>query len=308
MKYSFCTLLKKDQRVDIYLSTLFKDFSRSYIQKMVDKGQVQVNNKILNKNLKIKNKDEIILTIITESLEIIPEKMDLDIIFEDKEILILNKEAGINVHPVPWEWWKSGTLVNGILYHCKDALPSIWWVERPWIVHRLDKDTSGLIMIAKSDKMMNYLSTVIKDRNIEKYYIAIVYWKVKTSNFKIESYIGRDKNNRKKMTATDPVNPKLAITYWEIIDYIDNRFTVLKIKLETGRTHQIRVHLSSIWYPIIWDKVYWNPRINKEMKTIYWLKRQALHALELRLKLYWKEKIFTWELKKDMRKIIKDIL
>jgi len=305
MNYKFSVFLDKPQRVDIYISTLFQDFSRSYVQKMIDKGQLRVNNKILNKNLKIKNKDEVSLEIITESLDILPEKIPLDIVYEDNEILIINKDAGINVHPVPWEWWKLGTLVNAVLYHCKENMPTIWWVERPWIVHRLDKDTSGLIMVAKTDKMMNYLSKIIKEREVDKYYIAIVFWKVKNNNFKIESYIGRDKNDRKKMTTQDPVNPKMAITYWEIIDYIDNRFTILKIKLETGRTHQIRVHLASIWYPIIWDKKYWNPKINKEMKTIYGLRRQALHAKELKLKLYGKCVEFTGEFKEDMEKIIK---
>jgi len=304
MNYNFSVFVDKPQRVDIYMSALFEDFSRSYIQKMIDRGQLRVNNKTLNKNLKIKNKDEILLEIKTQSLDILPEKMDLDIVYEDSEIIIINKNAGINVHPVPWEGWKSGTLVNAVLYHCKENLPTIWWVERPWIVHRLDKDTSGVIMVAKTDKMMNYLSKIIKERNIEKYYIAIVFWKVKFNDIKIESYIWRDKNDRKKMTTKDPVNPKLAITHLKIIDYIDNRFTILRVKLETGRTHQIRVHLASIWYPIIWDKVYWNPKINKEMKTVYWLRRQALHAKELKLKLYGKDVEFIWELKDDMVKII----
>ena len=305
MKYNFCTFIEKQIRVDIYLSALFEDFSRSYIQKMIDRWQVVVNWEVLNKNLKIKNKDEIFITIISESLEIKPENIPLDVIYEDKEILVINKDAWINVHPVPWEDWNKWTLVNAVLYHCKNNMPSIWWVERPWIVHRLDKETSWVIMIAKTDKMMNYLSDIIKNRKIDKYYIAIVFWKVKDTKFKIESYIWRDKNDRKKMTTIDPVNPKIAITYWEVLDYIENRFTVLKVKIETWRTHQIRVHLASIWYPIIWDKVYWNPKINKECNTRFQLHRQALHAYELKLELYWKQKKIIWELKKDMKKFTK---
>ncbi len=309
MKYNFCVLTEKQKRVDMYLSALFTEFSRSYIQKMIDRWQVSVNWEKISKNLKIKNKDEIQIEIVIEKLdEIRPEKMDLDIIYEDKEILVLNKNAWINVHPVPWENWNTNTLVNWVLEHCKDNLPSIWGVERPGIVHRLDKDTSWVIMIAKSDSMMNYLSDIIKNREIDKYYLAIVFWKVKDREFKIESYIWRDPNDRLKMTTKNPVNPKIAITYGEVLDYIDNKYSLVKIKIETGRTHQIRVHMSSIWFPIIWDKTYWNNRVNKEVATRFQLHRQALHAWQLDLKLYAKNINFKAELKDDMKGIIKDEL
>jgi len=304
MIYKFCVLIEKQKRVDMYLSALFNDFSRSYIQKMIDRWQVSVNNKKISKNLKIKNKDEIIIEIVIEKLEeVLPEKMDFDIVYEDNEIIVLNKDAWINVHPVPWEGWNKNTLVNGILEHCKDSLPSIWWVNRPWIVHRLDKDTSWLIMIAKSDIMMNYLSDTIKNRFVDKYYLAIVIWTVKNPEFKIESYMWRDPNNRLKMTTLNPVNPKIAITYWEVLEYIDNKYTLLKIKIETGRTHQIRVHMSSIGYPILWDKTYWNIRENKENATRYQIHRQMLHAWKLDLKLYWKDINFKAPLKDDMKRI-----
>lgn len=309
MIYNFCVITWNTIRVDIYLSALFNNFSRSYIQKMIDRWHVSINWEKISKNIKIKNKDEVTIEIIIEKLsEINPEKMDFDIVYEDEELIVLNKEAWINVHPVPWEDGNKNTLVNGILEHCKDRLPSIWWVQRPWIVHRLDKDTSGLIMVAKSDQMMNYLSEIIKQRKIDKYYIAIVYWKIKDRNFKIESYIWRDPNNRLKMTTVNPVNPKIAITYWEVLEYIENKYTIVKIKIETGRTHQIRVHLSSIWFPIIWDKVYGNIRVNKEVATIYQLHRQALHAYELDLILYWKKVHFKWELKADMKRVVGGII
>ena len=306
MKIKFCTLIENKKRVDMYLSTLFSDFSRSYIQKLIDKWEVQVNWKTISKNLKISNKDEIEVNIQLEKLDKIDaEDLNLDIVFEDENIVILNKEAGVNTHPVPWEGWNSNTLVNGVLFHCKDSLPIIWGVERPWIVHRLDKDTSWAIMIAKNDNMMHYLQDLFKERkNIEKYYIAVVHWIVKNKNFTIESFIGRDKNNRLKMTAIDPVNPKIAITHWEVLGYIENKFTLLKIKIETGRTHQIRVHLASINHFILWDTTYWNPKINVEIKTRYQLKRQALHAYNLKLKLYWKDRNFIAGLKDDMKKLI----
>ena len=288
----------------MYLSALFSDFSRSYIQKMIDRGQVSVNGEKISKNLKIKNKDEINIEIVIEALEeVLPEKMDFDIVYEDKEIIVLNKEAWINVHPVPWEGWNKNTLVNGVLYHCKDNLPSIGWVNRPGIIHRLDKDTSWLIMIAKSDIMMNYLSDTIKNREVDKYYLAIVIWKIKNNEIKIESFMWRDPNNRLKMTTLNPVNPKIAITYATVIEYIDNKYTLLKVKIETWRTHQIRVHLASIGYPILWDKTYWNVRENKENATRYQIHRQMLHAWKLDLKLYWKDVHFKAELKEDMKRM-----
>jgi len=305
MKYNFCVLSEKKVRVDMYLSALFKDFSRSYIQKLIDRGQVFINWKNISKNIKINNKDIIELEIKIEKLsEVLAENIKIHVIYEDENLLIINKEAGINVHPVPWENWKTWTLVNAILYHCQNNLPSINWIERPWIVHRLDKDTSWIILIAKSDSMMKYLSDIIKTRKIDKYYIAIVNWKIKNTDFKIESFMWRDPNDRMKMTTISPVNPKIAITYWTVLSYIDNKYTVLKVKIETWRTHQIRVHLASIGFPILWDKTYWNVRVNKEMATRYQLKRQALHAFLLDFELYWEKKEFRAELKDDMKKII----
>jgi len=288
----------------MYLSALFEDFSRSYVQKIIDRGQVTINGKTFHKNVKIKNRDEITVEIILESTEVVAEDMNLDVIFEDKEIILINKEPRVNVHPVPGEGWNSGTLVNGILHHCKDNLPNIGGVERPWIVHRLDKDTSGVIMVAKTDKMMSYLSETIKERNIDKYYIAVVFGKVKSPEFKIESYMGRDKYDRTKMTTVDPVNPKIAITYGKVLEFIDNEYTIVKVRIETGRTHQIRVHLASIWYPILWDKVYGNPRVNTRVNTMYQLGRQALHAYELEFDLYGEKRKFIAPLKEDMTRLI----
>lgn len=303
MRYIFCVLIEKNIRVDMYLSTLFSDFSRSYIQKIIDRWQIKVNWKEINKNIKIKNKDEIYIDIIIEKLELKAENLNLDIVFENHDFIIVNKDAWINTHPVPWENWKSWTLVNALLFHTKD-LASIWWIERPWIVHRLDKDTSWLIIVAKNDKTMKELQKIIQERKIEKYYIAVVKWLIKEKSFKIESFIWRHPNDRLKMTTKNPLNWKIAITHWKVLWYIDDKFSVLEIKLETWRTHQIRVHLSSIWYPIIWDKIYWDQKINKEVYQDYWLNRQALHAYKLKFYLYNKDYEFKWELKKDINKII----
>ncbi|MDQ7023578.1 MAG: RluA family pseudouridine synthase [Candidatus Gracilibacteria bacterium] len=291
MKIKFCTLIEDKKRVDMYLSVLFKDFSRSYIQKIIDKGEVSINGKIISKNLKIKNKDLIEIDIKVEKNEKVEaEDLNLDVVFEDENIIIINKEAGINTHPVPGEGGNSNTLVNGVLFHCKEKLPVISGEERPGIVHRLDKDTSGAIMIAKNDKMMHYLQTLFKERkNISKYYLAIVHGVVKSKDFTIESYIGRDPNNRLKMTTVNSINPKIAISHGEVLGYIQNKFTLVRIKIETGRTHQIRVHMASIGHFILGDTTYGNPKINIECKTRYQLKRQALHAYNLKLKLYEKK-------------------
>lgn len=312
MIIKFCVFSEKKLRVDIYLSALFSDFSRSYIQKIIDKWQVCVNWKIISKNLKISPKDELQIEIIPEKLEILPQKMDLDIIFEDENILIINKDSWINVHPVPWEGWRENTLVNGILYHCSDKndkkrfnLWTINWVERPGIVHRLDKDTSGIILIAKNDSMMNYLAEIIKNRKIIKKYFAIINGIVKDKVFKIESYIWRDSKDRKKMTTKNPINPKIAISEIKVLDYIDEKYSLLEVKILTWRTHQIRVHLASIGFPILWDQVYWNSKVNLEVFEKYWLKRQALHSKSLEFELYWKNRLFEAELKNDMKKFLK---
>ena len=304
MKYRFSTYIEKPERVDIYLSTLFWNFSRSYVQKLIDRWYVSVNGKHVTKNLKIQSKDMLEIEIFIESASIEPENIPLDIIYEDEKILIINKDAGINTHPTPWIEGKRWTLVNAILYHCRENLPAINGVERPGIVHRLDKDTSWCIMIAKDDTMMKYLSKVIQERKIEKYYIAIVSGILKDKKITIESYIWRHPTDRIRMTTKNPINPKDALTHAEVLEYIEDRYTVLWVKLETGRTHQIRVHLASIWYPIIWDSVYGNQSINMEVQKKYGLSRQALHACELVFELYGKKKKFIAELKADMQKII----
>nr|MDD3720344.1 RluA family pseudouridine synthase [Candidatus Gracilibacteria bacterium] len=303
MNYNFCVYSDKQIRVDMYLSTLFQDFSRSFIQKIIDKGQVKVNSQEIKKNIKIKNKDKIEISIVITKAKVEAEDIELDIVYEDENLIIVNKDAGINTHPVPGEEGKRGTLVNALLHHTKN-LATIGGEERPGIVHRLDKDTSGLIMIAKNDKMMKYLQDIIQRREVDKYYIAIVAGKFNDKQFKIESYIGRHPTDKIKMTTKNPINPKIAITNGEVLGYIDGKYSVLRIKLETGRTHQIRVHLSSIGFPIIGDKVYGDSDINREVMKSYGLTRQALHSYKLGFELYKKRVEFIGELKDDMKKIV----
>lgn len=205
-----------------------------------------------------------------------------------------------------------GTLVNALLYHFKnlgirhensDFNPSIInGVERPGIVHRLDKDTSWLIIIAKNDRSMHALQLKIAKRTIHKTYLALVVGIVKDQQWYIESFIGRDPYDRKKMTTIDPSNPKLAKTKFLNKGIIAGKYTLLEVGLMTGRTHQIRVHLSSIGYPILWDKVYGNEKLNTESREIYGLTRQWLHAYRLEFNLFCQEYSFEAPLKADLNK------
>lgn len=308
MNYKFSVHIEKKQRVDMYLSALFWELSRSYIQKLIDSWCVQVNNQEIKKNLKLEPRDEISITEIITSTQLLPEDTALDIIYEDENICVINKDPGINVHPTPGVEGKSGTLVNALLFHCKNKLPVISWEERPGIVHRLDKDTSGVIVTAKNDTYMKEISQKIKNREVKKYYIAIISWILTEKNFTITSDIGRHQSDKTKMTVKNPVNPKHAVTHGEVIWYIDETYSIVRIDLETGRTHQIRVHLASIGYPIIWDKVYGNPKVNTTVSTLYQLHRQALHALEFHIELYWKNKIFKAPVKDDIRSMLTGII
>lgn len=307
MKYYFCVNIEKKQRVDMYISTLFWELSRSYVQKLIDTGCIMVNGKQVKKNLKLDPRDEINIEEIIISSELLPENIPLDIIYEDENICVINKDVGINVHPTPGIEGKKGTLVNALLYHCQWKLPVISWEERPWIVHRLDKDTSWVIITAKNDRYMKLLSEKIKNREVKKYYIAVVSWIFPEKQFTITSDIGRHRTDRTRMTTQNPINPKHAITHWKLLWCIDEKYSVLKIDLETWRTHQIRVHLASIWYPIIGDTVYGNKDINNLVIKEFDLQRQALHAFELHIDLYGKTRIFSADLKPDMQSICQGI-
>ncbi len=306
----FCVLAdpRETRRVDTYLSALFPEKSRSYIQKMIEEEKISCNGAIFSKNKKIYKGDIIEIQWKVESMELIAEDIPLDIIYENDDFAIINKDAGINTHPTPGEWGRRWTLVNALLHHfttlgvrSDEQHPSIInWVERPGIVHRLDKDTSGLIVIAKNDKSMHALQLKIAKRTIQKTYLALVVGIVKDEEWYIESYIGRDPYDRKKMTTHDPVNPKLAKTKFCNRWIIASKYTLLEVDLLTWRTHQIRVHLASIGYPILGDKVYGREKENQEALEKYHLARQWLHAYQLSFNLFSVEYSFRWRLKSDL--------
>lgn len=319
---------------------------------MIEEGKITANWENFTKNKKIYRWDVIEIQWKIESMELIAEDIPLDIVFENEDFAIINKDAGINTHPTPGEDWRKWTLVNALLHHFKtlgvrsdDWETPLWGgdvaiategvvsekgqtplaspltggskqdssmhspsiingVERPGIVHRLDKDTSGLIIIAKNDKSMHALQLKIAKRTIQKTYLALVNGIVKDEEGYIESFIGRDPRDRKKMTTIDPINPKLAKTKFFNKGIIDGKYTLLEVDLLTGRTHQIRVHLSSIGFPIIGDKVYGNEKANKEATENYGLSRQWLHAYRLSFNLFGKDYEFTGELKPELHKMV----
>ena len=260
-------------RLDKALVLLLADKSRTYLISLIDEGKCLVNKKPAKASQKVKSGDEIELEIPDpKPLEIKKEDIPLDIIYEDDDILIINKEQGIVVHPSIGHY--EGTLVNAILNHCEN-LSGINGVMRPGIIHRIDKETSGLLCVAKNDNAHRFLSEQLKDHTMNREYYALAKGLIKENNGVINLPIGRNKTDRKKM-AVDKVNGKEAITYF----HVEERFkdhTLITCKLKTGRTHQIRVHLAYIGYPIEGDKVY-SRRENKVYD-----KGQLLHAYRLTL-------------------------
>ncbi len=269
-KYSFSVDKKNaGKRLDIFLvDSLKKRHSRSFIKKLIDKGLVVVNKNKTKVHHLVNLGEEVTIEVPSpEPLCLKPEKIELDILYEDSDLIVLNKPPGLVVHPAPGNY--SGTLVNGLLYHCKD-LSGIGGDLRPGIVHRLDKDTSGVIVVAKSEAAHKSLSEQFKKRTIKRIYIALVKGVVQLDNGIIELPIGRHPLDRKKM-GVKFVESKEASTQYKVLKRFKD-FTMLELKLGTGRTHQIRVHMSHLGHPLVGDKTYgWAKG----------LARQALHAKTL---------------------------
>jgi 23S rRNA pseudouridine1911/1915/1917 synthase len=255
-------------RVDKFLSENIMDISRSSVVSIIEQGNLLVNGKVQNKKYKLKLNDKLLFTV-PDPVEynVDAENIPLDIVYEDNDLLVVNKPKGMVVHPAVGNY--SGTLVNALLYHCKDSLSGINGVMRPGIVHRIDKNTSGLLIVAKNDFAHNGLAQQIKEHSFKREYQAIVYGKLK-DNGTVDAPIGRNKKDRKKMCVTYE-NSKNAVTHYEILENL-NDFTHIKCILETGRTHQIRVHMAYLGHPVAGDDVYGPKRV------ITKLKGQCLHA------------------------------
>ncbi|AFZ57383.1 RluA family pseudouridine synthase [Anabaena cylindrica FACHB-243] len=268
---------EKSERLDRYLSEELPDVSRSRVQQLIEQGHVQVNNKICtSKKIHLNAGDRISLEIpAAQPLKLVAEDIPLDILYEDDQLLILNKPAGLVVHPAPGH--PDGTLVNALLAHCPN-LPGIGGVQRPGIVHRLDKDTTGAIAIAKTDIAYQSLQAQLQAKTAKREYLGVIYGVPKTENGIIDLPIGRNPQDRKKM-AIIPIEEggRSAITHWQVRERLGN-YTLIHFQLETGRTHQIRVHSAKLGHPIVGDSVYGSGRsigVN--------LPGQALHAWQLKL-------------------------
>lgn len=266
---------EENQRIDAFISSK-KDISRVTVQRLIKEDKILVNNTKTKSSYKVKIGDEIsIEEEKPKEIEIKAENIPVPILYEDNDIIVVNKPKGMVVHPASGNY--DGTLVNAIMSICKDSLSGIGGEIRPGIVHRLDKDTSGVIIIAKNDKAHINLSEQIKNHEVEKTYIALVRGIVKENEATIDMPIARSTKDRKKMAVSK--NGKRAVTHFKVIKrYPKDNCTLLEVKIETGRTHQIRVHLSHIGYPIIGDEVYSNG------KNKWGIKGQALHAKSLEFK------------------------
>lgn len=256
-------------RVDKSISQ-YTDFTRSYIQKLIKDELVWVNGNAVKANYKLEEKDMVRLLVPEpKELDICPEKMELDILYEDEDVIVLNKQKGVVVHPAAGHY--QGTLVNGLLYHCKNNLSGINGVLRPGIVHRIDRDTTGVLVVCKNDRAHNCIADQLKVHSITRKYNAIVFNTFKEEEGTVNAPIGRHPIERKKM-AINHKNGKRAVTHYRVIENLKGKYAHIECQLETGRTHQIRVHMSSIHHPLLGDDVYGSSKNN------FQLQGQALHA------------------------------
>ena len=259
-------------RLDQYIAGRCMDLSRSYIQKLIKESRVTINKNIQTKTKTAVQESDIVNVSLPDpkELEIKPQDIPLDILYEDNDVQVVNKPKGMVVHPAPGHY--EGTLVNAVLYHCRDNLSGINGVLRPGIVHRIDKDTTGALIVCKNDKAHQKIADQLRAHTITRSYRAIVYNNFSEDEGMINAPIGRHPTNRKKRMVTEK-NSKEAITHYKVLDHLNHKFNYIECRLETGRTHQIRVHMSHIGHPLLGDEIY-GP-VNSKFKN---LQGQTLHA------------------------------
>ena len=257
------------KRIDQCLTASFSDCSRSFLQKLLKDGKVSINGKTQKASSKVAAGDAVLVLLPEpEELNVEPENIPLDILYEDDDLLVVNKPKGMVVHPAAGHY--SGTLVNGLMAHCKDDLSGINGVLRPGIVHRIDKDTTGILIVCKNDMAHQSIAKQLYDHSITRKYHAIVYGNIKEEEGTVNAPIGRSLKDRKKMGIV--MDGKHAVTHYKVLKRLKKDFTYIECQLETGRTHQIRVHMASIKHPLLGDDVY-GPK-----KSKYTLEGQCLHA------------------------------
>ncbi len=260
-----------NKRIDVFLNEEIEDISRSAIQKNIENGNILVNGKKVSKNFKLTEGDSVSVELPEPvEIEILPENIPLDILYEDKDVIVINKPQDMVVHPAPGHY--TGTLVNALMYHCGNELSGINGVLRPGIVHRIDKDTSGILVAAKSDRAHISLSKQLAEHTMTREYWAIVYNGFDEESGTVDQPIGRHPAERKKMAVVRDKTSRHAVTHYTVIKKLKGNYTLVKLRLETGRTHQIRVHMAYIHHPLLGDEVY-GPK-----KCPFNLKGQVLHA------------------------------
>ena len=259
-------------RLDQYIAGRCMDLSRSYIQKLIKESRVTINKNIQTKTKTAVQESDIVNVSLPDpkELEIKPQDIPLDILYEDNDVLVVNKPKGMVVHPAPGHY--EDTLVNAVLYHCRDNLSGINGVLRPGIVHRIDKDTTGALIVCKNDKAHQKIADQLRAHTITRSYRAIVYNNFSEDEGMINAPIGRHPTNRKKRMVTEK-NSKEAITHYKVLDLLNDKLIYIELRLVSGRTHQIRVHMSHIGHPLLGDEVY-GP-VNSKFKN---LQGQTLHA------------------------------
>lgn len=269
--FTFCvTEEMEDIRIDKCLMELMDTLSRTYIQKLIKDGKVLVGDTPVKANYKVRT-DDILTISVPEAVEpdIKPENIPLEVLYEDEDVLVVNKPKGMVVHPAAGHY--TGTLVNALLYYCKDSLSGINGILRPGIVHRIDRDTTGSLLVCKNDFAHSSIAEQLKEHSVTRRYVAIVYGCLKEDEGTINAPIGRHPTDRKKM-AVNPANGKEAITHYRVLKRF-REYTYIECRLETGRTHQIRVHMASIGHPLLGDEVYAPGR-----KSRFHTEGQTLHA------------------------------
>jgi 23S rRNA pseudouridine1911/1915/1917 synthase len=284
--------------------------SREYLKKLIDQGAVILANKSIKASYKVKIGDKLLLEVpALVELDLKPVKMDLKVVYEDDQLLVVDKPAGLAVHAGEGDSHAEDSLVNGLLYHCGEELKGIGGVKRPGIVHRLDKNTSGLMVVAKTALAQAELARQFKDREVKKEYIALVIGKLSHKKGRIEAPIGRNFADRKKMQV-DGKDSKEAVTEYEVLEELNlggvGQVSLVRIKLLTGRTHQIRVHFAALGHSLLGDEVYGKKQVNESIEKKYGLKRQFLQSIKLSFKhpKTKKELSFEVNLAPDLQKVL----